>query len=243
MILLALLFATHQGQQSEYRENATDRAFNSAVQRLDYAAVKRSLDGGQRFMKPTVFTLLERKNEDKKVEILKLFVKRGLTIDPLIGYAAQFSNPRVLKFLLERGDKRDGDDPETQSIEWRPIYYAILYNEDECVRLLLEYGEDPNVVCKGWTLGSGNPLHLAAYNNMVGKMKILLKYGAKLELVGRSGDTPLLSAVLKPDNVDAVKFLLSKGANRNAKNRLGETALDVARRKKYAKLVKLLEGK
>ena len=74
-------------------------------------------------------------------------------------------------------------------------------------------------------------------------MRILLKYGAKLELVGRSGDTPLLSAVLKPDNVDAVRFLLSKGANRNAKNRQGETALQVARRKKFSKIISVLEGK
>lgn len=218
-----------------------DRAFNLAVKRLDFVQVKRRLEAGQRPYEVIAYSLLERGNEDKKLEILKLFIKHGLAVDPVVGYAAQYSSPRVLKYVLSRGDKLDGDDPETQSIEWRPIYFAILYNEDECVRLLLEYGEDPNVVCKGWTLGSGNPLHLAAYNNMVGKMRILLKYGAKLELVGRSGDTPLLSAVLKPDNVDAVKFLLSKGANRNAKNRQGETALDVARRKRYTKLVRILE--
>ena len=71
----------------------------------------------------------------------------------------------------------------------------------------------------GWTA-----LHRAETFEVV---KTLVEHGADIEAVSTIGNTPLIQNS-ECGRVDIVKYLLSVGANKEAKNNKGETAYDVA---------------
>ena len=65
------------------------------------------------------------------------------------------------------------------------------------------------------------------YTETLEVAKALVEHGADIEAVANLGDTPL---ILNSYNgrVDIIKYLLSVGANKEAKNNKGQTAYDVA---------------
>ena len=85
---------------------------------------------------------------------------------------------------------------------------------------LIEKGADVKTKGNhGWTA-----LHFAETLEVA---KILVEHGADIEAVLYDGDTPLIRQS-EHGNVDIVKYLLSVGANKKAKNKGGQTAFDVA---------------
>jgi ankyrin repeat protein len=80
----------------------------------------------------------------------------------------------------------------------------------------------------GWTALSGatNPadLYAAIRGNDLGRLKSLVTTPADANLIGEAGQTPLMSAALV-GSVDAMKLLLDQGAEVNAQNAFGSTAL------------------
>jgi uncharacterized protein len=76
----------------------------------------------------------------------------------------------------------------------------------------------------GWT-----PLMQAVINGDTAGLSLLLQRGAKVNVASQSGSTPLLYAVNgDSDMMDIVKILLKAGADIDAKDSLGSTALEVA---------------
>jgi ankyrin repeat protein len=126
-------------------------------------------------------------------------------------------------------------------------------NMQQMVKLLLEHGANPNArIMKGTRLGSQisgsdwpylglagvTPFMLAAASGDVGIMRTLLAKGADPTLGSNDGVTPLMAAagvgqasqyVLtereEKQNLGAVKFLVEMGADVNASNYFGYTAL------------------
>ena len=77
-------------------------------------------------------------------------------------------------------------------------------------------------------------------------VELLISKGANVRLRDEDGDTPLINAVLNPDNrkqdLNLVWVLLRNGADPKEKNRKGFSALSIARRSRGNKaLVRLLE--
>jgi ankyrin repeat protein len=73
-------------------------------------------------------------------------------------------------------------------------------------------------------------------------LQTLLGAGAKLEARNDLGNTPLLAAVTARQ-VEAAKFLISKGADLRIRNSAAQTAADIAGQTGEPKLVALFGAK
>lgn len=106
-----------------------------------------------------------------------------------------------------------------------PLMTAAGLGRTEIVRCLLENGADVHILDS--VLGA-SALHFAAQGGSVETAKLLLKYGAHLNLqVPANGLTPLMTAVWHR-NKEMVAFLLSQERiNLNLRSTFGSTARDL----------------
>ena len=83
------------------------------------------------------------------------------------------------------------------------LHVAIFQENLTIVKLLLDYGFDPNAVA----ISNGNtPLHNAVASNNVAAARLLLQYGANKNIRARNGQTPLDKA-RKEEKQDMVRLL------------------------------------
>ena len=105
----------------------------------------------------------------------------------------------------------------------------------EMAEFLLKAGANPN---------AGNdegitPLHLAAYPEMV---ELFVRHGAGVDVRAKDGRTPLLVQAAEAEGLDVMEALLKLGADANAKDDRGQSALDIAKAREEEEKVKLLMG-
>ena len=94
-----------------------------------------------------------------------------------------------------------------------PLWHAIAFGQNlPLARFLLSRGSDPN-----------HCLFAAAYNDDAAAIRLLARHGAELDEFVEGG-TPLLHAI-QYSRFEAVKALLAVGADPNAKDAKGRTAL------------------
>jgi len=162
--------------------------------------------------------------------------------------AAYAGNTESAKLLIEHGANIEAklNDGETT-----PLLRAVSQEYVETAKLLLDKGANIHATWRGLSaihvamLGDrlsnrksdkemvkllidrglkSPPIHLAAFNGDLQKLKDCLNDGTKVDEQDVAGYTPLHCAVCG-DHVDVVKFLLSNGANVNARTRNGWTPL------------------
>jgi ankyrin repeat protein len=148
------------------------------------------------------------------------------------GAAAHAESPRdhALFAAIRNGDRpalvshlREGAPVNVRAHDGTtPLMLAAVYGAPETVRLLLEAGANPNAVSNG----GASPLLLAAGN--LEKIRLLVDHGADVNARSSTGNTPLVAAAAHPDNLDAVQFLLEKGANLDSVNNNNVSALAAA---------------
>ena len=110
-----------------------------------------------------------------------------------------------------------------------PLEYFISKNNVSMVKLLLECGADPNILCTiDYYIDQVNekhsltmtPLTFAigqqSYNIEI--IKLLILHGANLNCTVSSGHTPLLKAIERGCSIEIVKLLLDSGADVNLEN-------------------------
>lgn len=137
------------------------------------------------------------KIDDAKLEIINLLLKSGA--DPNLTYETDYDCNAPLMMMAEHG-------------------------QTDFVKLLLSYKADANLKCK---TGEGvlNKFSIwRNFNEYAELFNLLIDVGADVNSAGRSGITPLMSAV-EAQNIPIIKKLLSKGAAVNAQDTLGRTAL------------------
>ncbi|MFH1498789.1 MAG: ankyrin repeat domain-containing protein [Verrucomicrobiota bacterium] len=115
--------------------------------------------------------------------------------------------------------------------EWlaRASYRDVLQNGQP---VLLE-----SVSVSGDTL-----MHIAAIDNDVVGLELLLDAGLEVNARGEDGYTPLHEAV-EQSNYDAVALLLQKGADVHLETITGFTALDLARAKNDIRMLEILSNR
>lgn len=176
--------------------------------------------------------------------------------------AVKRDDAAAVRTLLERGFDPDTLDPKGLSglylamrepapkvaaalIEWpktnveirtrddeSPLMMAALKGHSDLARRLIERGADVNKT--GWT-----PLHYAATGGHLAIMELLLEHHAYIDAESPNGTTPLMMAA-QYGSIDAVRLLLTAGADARLKNQLGLSAIDFAYRVNRSEAAELI---
>ncbi|CAH1110875.1 unnamed protein product [Psylliodes chrysocephalus] len=117
-----------------------------------------------------------------------------------------------------------------------PLFFAVQSSAAECVKELLENNANPNT----YQIFTETPLHVAAALGNPEIIKLLLQYGAAVNVqCGTSKQTPLHLAAEDGD-LDCVNMLLNAGAQIGSKNNKKQTALHLAALSQSSETVGLL---
>lgn len=103
-----------------------------------------------------------------------------------------------------------------------PLILAAMYSGEECVRMLLDRGADPNAKNNS----DVTPLMNAVWNET--NVRLVLERGADVNAESVIGNTPLMLAAVYPYSTPIVRRLLDHGADVNHLNRYGIGALIAA---------------
>jgi ankyrin repeat protein len=131
--------------------------------------------------------------------------KTTLRLGKVFSKAAYYGRTEVLKVLFERDTNREIKDDN--QLRDNALYQATDNEHEETVKMLLEYGADPNA--EGPTYGFA--LAASAYDGTTGIMQALLAKGANVNKRGGEYGTALQAAAFRGDS-DNVEILLSHGA-------------------------------
>ncbi|MCR9145083.1 MAG: ankyrin repeat domain-containing protein [bacterium] len=160
-------------------------------------------------------------------------------------FAAWFGRRAVLEELIRLGAKINHINEGGETA----LHYAAIQHHPEIMRLLLAAGADPNrrENVQGYT-----PLHYAAGFARMDLLRLLLTGEADLvdfdlvdsalvdvDLVDYKGVNALMHA-LKGGHRQAAAMLLKAGANADAQDAAGESALHCAARREFADSIRLL---
>lgn len=109
---------------------------------------------------------------------------------------------------------------------FKPLWYAISSGHAEVVELLLGAHADPNAKPSNDPF-SATPLRLALQNDNMRIAQDLVLSGARVDTKGNDGRTALYYEV-RHAHLDAIQFLLDRGADLNVRDTAGDSLLDDA---------------
>lgn len=167
-------------------------------------------------------------------QLANLLVQAGAKLDFFTASATgQLEQTRI---LLQAGQ----DVNQFSSDGFTALQLACFFAHPETSQYLLTQGANPSAVSTGFL--KTTPLLASLASNNPEFMLELLKYGADVHERGDSDFTPLHSAAFH-NNPEIIQALLDHGADKNALNKDGKTAFELAREKAFLKTMKLLEPK
>ena len=139
----------------------------------------------------------------------------------------------IVNILLYNGAQTETRDDDG----YTPLWYAAANGHNDLLFALVSAGADVNAQAND----GYSALDIASYKGYIDIMKVLLNNGVHIESrdPDNSGCTPLLTAVFN-GRTDAVRALVSAGANVNAQNNFGYSALATASEKGYIDVVNVL---
>jgi len=148
-------------------------------------------------------------------------VKGCFNIETPLHTAVVSNNIEVVRLFISRGAQLNTADQFGNT----PLHITAEKNNIPVMQVLIVAKADLNA--KEKTTGA-TPLHIASLKGHLEAMRTLLDGGAGIEKVNNVGQSSLFSAVVGKQ-LEAVRFLLSRGANKNAKDTNGRTAITLAR--------------
>ncbi|CAL4245438.1 unnamed protein product, partial [Meganyctiphanes norvegica] len=228
--------------QNDYTKNVSN--INTLGKKIPKAAVRTTmifvesgldvnltLPGGQT---PLTF-IISTATSHRWVDMVQLLLEEGAsphvrdsegkTLLSLLASSGQLS---LIRLAVSKGADINAAGPGGET----PLLTSIHYRQIECMRYFLTRGADPNILSDDgnsalmWALVCPNGLGKQRFNACV---KILLEYGAHVNIQNPYGDTPLMAATLI-EEPEIIRRLIAAGADPNVRNLNGETALHLATR-------------
>lgn len=195
--------------------------------------------------------LLHRPSSKGDEAITRAFIAMGADVNAhfyegttALHRAAERGHRKIVRLLLDHGallealDKR-GDG----ALGTTPLGSAVHKNHCSTVQLLIDEGADiDHDAGRYW----GTPLMRAVHNENVDIVRLLLEHGADpntkcdSDLGANALDAAFTDVKCNLNILDTIQLLIKKGANIEAKNTNGETALCKAVRRSWIEAVSLL---
>jgi ankyrin repeat protein len=145
----------------------------------------------------------------------------------VLGIAAHAGNAGSLARLRDAGGDVSTQILFLPQIRLSPMTVAVRDGDPAVVRTLLDFGGDVDRAHGEKFSG----LETAVLNNNMELVRLFLSRGADVNEVDGAGYTALLlAASIDFGDTEILDLLLASGAKRDARNRSGETALDLARK-------------
>ena len=191
--------------------------------------------------------LVDASEEENLEEIKDLLSSGMLDVDCVVGtythsgyitplqVSAQCGNSDAVQILLDKG----ADPDKAELDEYGPLHMAALMGYKDVVKMLLDAGANPNKEA-----GEGNTaLLVAAEKECKEVAKVLLEGGAdpNVAQVDNGRWTALHHAAYEGD-IEMVQLLVDYGADPDAEDENGETALHFARDMEHCAVIGLLNN-
>ena len=159
--------------------------------------------------------------------------KRGKDGMTLLHYACMNGKIKAVEFLLQRGA-----DPLIKDFYCElPLHKAVFHSE--VLRFLLKKGIYKKEHLNEKEEYGNTPLHFACEEGIVESVKLLIDFGANVNVENDQGLTPLDKACARGD-VEIVKMLVKAGAKVNVPDHNGRILLHDACRRGLLEIVKIL---
>jgi uncharacterized protein len=207
---------------------------------LDIA--RRLVDAGAKVNEPRVFSEVIGTHDKKTIQF---FFDKGMKPHANgLNEAIVYGDLEIVRQVLALSPDLNRPQPQERLPLGEAVYAgygdSTKYNTPVLIgKMLIERGAAVNPP----GIGSGEvPLCYAASLGNVDFMELLHRHGAKVNVRAGHGWTPLHYAVLRKENVAAVKWLIAHGADVNAHNEADMTPLDWAKRSQLTEIVTLLKN-
>jgi hypothetical protein len=189
-----------------------------------------------------------------QANVVQHLLSRGAQQSPLtISKALESGSVATLDVLSQHGWKPDQTSLIPAAAKESSLRWLLDHNVPTTASALARAAIEGSIPCvdlllnRGVKLQASIALHSAAQANQVDMVAHLIKLGADVNQLDEahvdplySWGTPLHHCVMR-GAVDTASYLLESGADPTIQNRLGSTALDVAKAQRNDLLIQLLE--
>ncbi len=162
----------------------------------------------------------------------------GYSLITPLGLAVAANQLSIAKWLLQQGASWEEQVQDTGYVIDETVWaFAIRKGNPEMVTLFLSHGANPN------NLGSfsDTPISYAIMFSTLQMVKLLESHGAKLSVKNMDSDnTQYIHIAASANNLPVAQYLLSKGADVNARTLSGFTPLHFAAGKGHMQMVQFL---